>query len=140
MTAAVTRRSTSRIVLMAALVLGTAMGANGLYMLYDPNAWYLAVPGVPRTGPFNPHFVRDIGLIYLLVGAAFGAGAYTKHRTAFWAAATFWLSGHALFHLWEVAVGLCGADAIPRDFPGVTLPALAGLALTAWSARNPKLR
>ncbi|MCC6920085.1 MAG: hypothetical protein IT548_12850 [Alphaproteobacteria bacterium] len=113
------------------------MGGNGLYMLYDPNGWYLAVPGVPRTGPFNQHFIRDIGLIYVLIGAAFAGGAYTAQRTALWAAATLWLAGHALFHLWEVAAGLCGADAIPRDFPGVTVPALLGLALTAWSVRNP---
>lgn len=27
------------------------------------------------------------------------------------------LSGHALFHFWEVAVGICSASALARDFP-----------------------
>ncbi|MEO8115730.1 MAG: hypothetical protein ABI655_15180, partial [Phenylobacterium sp.] len=45
--------------------LGLLLAANGLYMLFAPAPWYGAVPGVPSTGPFNPHFVRDIGAAYL---------------------------------------------------------------------------
>jgi len=54
-------------------------------------------------------------------------------RRALWAAATAWLIAHALFHLWEVAVGICTPSVILRDFPAVTLPALIGVALTAWA-------
>jgi hypothetical protein len=125
----------NRITLALALLLAMLMAANGLAMLGDPQAWYARVPGVTATGAFNQHFIRDIGLIYLLVGACFAAGAIRPvHRVALWLAASLWLAGHALFHFWEVAAGICGADAIPRDFVGVTLPALIGLGLAfhAW--------
>jgi hypothetical protein len=56
-------------------------------------------------------------------------------RVPFWAAGTIWLSGHALFHFWEVAVGICGASALARDFPAVTLPAIIGAGLTLWAIR-----
>lgn len=103
-------------------------------MLWSPEAWYLAVPGVTTTGPFNQHFVRDIGLIFLFVGTAFLVGAFLpRHRVILWATPTLWLSGHALFHFWEVAVGICGPSALARDFPAVSLPALIGAALTYWA-------
>jgi hypothetical protein len=49
--------------LALASLLGAGSVANGLYMLALPTAWYFAVPGVTTTGPFNQHFLRDIGLI-----------------------------------------------------------------------------
>jgi hypothetical protein len=120
-----------------AVLLGVALAVNGIFMLVSPEPWYLAVPGVTSTGPFNQHFVRDIGLIYAFMGAAFLVGAaHPPMRVLLWAAPTVWLAGHALFHLWEVAVGICGPSAIARDFPAVTLPALIGAALTAWAIRQ----
>ena len=122
------------ICIAAAFVLGVAAIANGTFMLIDPERWYLDVPGVTTTGPFNQHFVRDIGLIFLLLGGAFLLGAARPDlRVPFWGAATIWLSGHALFHFWEVAVGICGTSALARDFPAVTLPAIIGLTITIWS-------
>ena len=117
-----------------ALALGVAAVANGLFMLASPEAWYFAVPGVTTTGPFNQHFIRDIGLIFLFIGTAFLVGAATpRHRAVLWAAPTLWLCGHALFHFWEVAVGICAPSAIAQDFPAVTLPALIGTVLTFWA-------
>jgi hypothetical protein len=117
-----------------AAALGVAAGANGLFMLAAPEAWYFAVPGVTTTGPFNQHFIRDIALIFLFVGAAFAMGAaLPRYRVVLWAVPTLWLAGHALFHFWEVAVGICGPSALARDFPAVTLPALIGAALTLWA-------
>lgn len=118
----------------ASVVLGIGAIANGMFMLIDPERWYLEVPGVTTTGPFNKHFVRDIGLIFLLLGGSFLLGAARPHlRVAFWAVPSIWLAGHALFHLWEVAVGICGPSALVRDFPAVTLPAVIGLCITAWA-------
>jgi hypothetical protein len=112
-------------------LLGVALLANGVFMLVSPDTWYLAVPGVTDTGPFNQHFLRDIGLIFLLLGGAFLLGVVRPQlRVLAWAAPTLWLAGHALFHFWEVAVGICSPSVIPRDFPAVTLPALIGAALT----------
>ncbi|MTD94136.1 hypothetical protein GIW81_07265 [Hyphomicrobium sp. xq] len=129
--------------LALAVALGVAALANGVYMLVAPEDWYLAVPGVTTTGPFNQHFVRDIGLIFLLLGSAFLVGVARPHlRVALWGAASLWLTGHALFHFWEVAVGICSASAIPRDFPAVTLPAIVGLSLTLWAiaqSRGPAM-
>jgi uncharacterized protein YjeT (DUF2065 family) len=120
--------------LALAVLLGFALEANGIFMLVAPESWYFAVPGVTTTGPFNQHFLRDIGLIFLFLGTAFLIGvARPNLRTPFWGAASLWLAGHALFHFWEVAVGICSASVIPRDFPAVTLPAIIGLSLTAWA-------
>ncbi|HVJ53953.1 MAG TPA: hypothetical protein VM689_15900 [Aliidongia sp.] len=59
------------------------LSANGLFMLVDPWAWYELVPGVTSTGFFNQHFIRDIGIIQLFLGAAFVLGmapAGASHR------------------------------------------------------------
>lgn len=130
-----------RIVLGIAILLGTGAIANGIFMLISPVNWYFAVPGVTTTGPFNQHFIRDIGLIFLGVGAAFLLGAMRPvYRTVSWGAAATWLSGHALFHFWEVAVGICGPSALLRDFLAVTLPALLAIAITlhAMTNKEPK--
>jgi hypothetical protein len=122
------------ICLTVASALGIAAIANGIFMLVAPENWYFAVPGVTTTGPFNQHFVREIGLIFLFIGGAFLFGvAQPDLRIVFWAAPSLWLAGHALFHFWEVAVGICSASVIPRDFPAVTLPAILGLSITMWA-------
>lgn len=123
--------------LALASALGIGAAVNGLFMLFSPVRWYFAVPGVTTTGPFNPHFVRDIGLIFLLVAIAMLAGvARPAARLPLWSAAAFWLAGHALFHVWEVVVGICGTGALARDFPAVTLPAILTTALALWAWRD----
>ena len=112
---------------------------NGVFMLIAPKRWYYLVPGVKETGSFNQHFIRDIGIIQLFLGAAFGIGmVQPEHRIALWAAATLWLSAHAVFHLWEIAVGICSPSAFLRDFPAVTLPAIIGAVLTLWAIRQTR--
>lgn len=123
--------------LTLAALLGLGAAINGLFMLLSPANWYFAVPGVTTTGPFNQHFVRDIGLIFLLVAIAMLVGvARPASRVSLWSAAALWLSGHALFHFWEVAVGICGSDALARDFRAVTLPAILTTALAVWAWRD----
>ena len=118
---------------------GLFLSANGLFMLIAPAVWYEFVPGVTDTGFFNQHFIRDIGIIQLFLGVAFGIGMIRQElRVVLWAAATLWLIAHAVFHLWEVAVGICSPSVIPRDFPAVTLPAIIGVALTIWAIRNAR--
>lgn len=133
MTAALSHVSPLALVLIA--FNGGFLAANGLFMLIAPEQWYYAVPGVKETGYFNQHFVRDIGIVQIFLGAAFVAGWLRPAlRLELWAVATAWLVAHAVFHFWEVAVGICAPAALVRDFPAVTLPALVGVALTA-SAR-----
>jgi uncharacterized protein YjeT (DUF2065 family) len=101
---------------------------NGLFMIADPKTWYEIVPGVINTGFYNQHFIRDIGIVQLLLGIAFVAGCFRpRERLVLWGAATIWLIAHAIFHLWEVAVGICGPSTLLRDFPAVTLPAIIGV-------------
>jgi hypothetical protein len=133
----------NRAVLAAVLIMvafnGLFLSANGIFMLVAPLTWYELVPGVTDTGFFNQHFVRDIGIIQLFLGVAFIVGLLRpERRIGLWAAATLWLIAHALFHLWEVAVGICAPSVIPRDFPAVTLPALIGIVLTLWAIRRSR--
>jgi hypothetical protein len=117
--------------------MGSAAVANGIFMLVSPAHWYFSVPGVTTTGAFNQHFIRDIGLIFLFVGTAFLLGASKpQYRVVLWAAPTLWLGGHALFHFWEVAVGICAPSDLLRDFPAVTLPAIIGAGLTLWAVHD----
>ena len=128
---------TNRLALGTATLLGSFALVNGLYMLLSPLGWYFAVPGVTTTGPFNQHFLRDIGLIFEFVAGAFLFGvARPQYRVVLWGAASLWLAGHALFHVWEVLVGICGPYALARDFPAVSLPAIIGLILTGWAAAD----
>ncbi|MFS2108325.1 hypothetical protein ACCC88_01445 [Sphingomonas sp. Sphisp140] len=117
-----------------AVLLGVGGLLNGTYMLISPVGWYFAVPGVTTTGPFNQHFIRDIGIIFLFLGAAFLIGTVRPNaRPVLWGGATLWLACHALFHFWEVAAGICGPSVLLRDFPAVTLPALIGAGLTFYA-------
>jgi hypothetical protein len=122
-----------------AVLMGVAGAANGAFMLIAPDGWYVAAPGVTTTGPYNQHFIRDIGLIFLLLSGALLLGvAQTAVRSLLWIATAVWLSGHALFHVWEVAVGICEPAALLRDFPAVTLPALLIWLLSLWSLREDR--
>jgi len=132
-------RAALAVVLLMVAFNGLFLSLNGLFMLIAPLTWYELVPGVTDTGFFNQHFVRDIGIIQLMLGVAFIVGLVKpERRIGLWAAATLWLSAHALFHFWEVAAGICAPSAIPRDFPAVTLPALIGIALTLWAIRRAR--
>jgi hypothetical protein len=118
---------------------GAFLSVNGLFMLINPLAWYELVPGVTDTGFFNQHFIRDIGMIQLFLGVAFAIGMVVpERRVGLWAAAAAWLSAHALFHFWEVAVGICSPSVIPRDFLAVTMPAIFGIVLTLWAVRRSR--
>jgi hypothetical protein len=111
------------------------MGGNGLVMLAAGRWWYGAVAGVPETGPFNPHFVKDIGAAYLVVGAVFAwlaARASPEARGAAIAGAAF-LALHAGIHVAEAAGAPAGLADLARDFPGVILPAL----LAGWAVASP---
>ncbi|WFT86780.1 response regulator [Rhizobium leguminosarum] len=114
-------------------------GWLSIHMLYDPEGWYYFVPGVTDTGFYNQHFIRDIGIIQGFIALAFAIGTFKPdRRIELWAAATLWLIAHACFHMWEVAVGICSASVLLRDFPAVSLPALFGIAGTLWACAQSK--
>lgn len=113
-------------------VLPVLLAANGLFMLAAPGQWYPIVPGVTETGPFNPHFVRDIGAAYLASAAAFGWWA--ARRPGGYAAmvpAAVFLGVHMVVHLLEALTGHHAVSDIGRDFGGVYAPALIAVWI-AW--------
>lgn len=127
-------RATWILILSMVAFNGILMLVNGLFMLIAPLTWYYFVPGVTDTGFFNQHFIRDIGIIQIFISLAYYIGlTHPEYRILLWTAATAWLIAHALFHFWEVAVGICSPSVIPRDFPAVTLPAIIGIVLTWWA-------
>jgi len=115
---------------LAALLAGL-LGGNALFMLARPLAWYDAVPGVTLTGAFNPHFVRDIGMIYVVValGLAWFAWRPKQGWPAVVCAAAF-LVLHAGIHIGDASCSGNVVGDLIRDFPAVFLPAI----LTAWIA------
>ena len=120
-----------------AALMALALGGNGVFMLVAPLSWYDAVPGVPATGPFNPHFVRDVGAAYLVSAVATAWFAWRPRQgwPAMTAAAAF-LTAHAAIHVYDAS---CGANAladIRRDFVGVYLLALIPLLLGVF--RKPE--
>lgn len=112
-------------------ILGSILAANGVLMLMMPHFWYSTTPGVPGTGPFNPHFVRDIGCAYLASGCALVWFAFdVRARAAALAAAAF-LVLHAFVHAWDIAAGRDTLAHIWFELATVFLPAALALWL-AW--------
>jgi uncharacterized membrane protein YhdT len=121
---------------------------NGLAMLVLPQFWYLHTPGAAETGPFNAHFVRDIGIAFVVSGCSLWFSMLQRglENTALaWSAMAF-LTGHALLHLVEMAtMGMTTID-ILRDFALIVLPIVfaviclmnIGTALTS-SRRTPSI-
>jgi hypothetical protein len=111
-------------------LLAVVLGANGLFMLFAGPGWYDAVPGVTATGPFNPHFVRDIGAAYLVAagGLAWFGWRPREGWPALVAAAAF-LTLHAAIHVFDATCGPTPLKDVLRDLVGVYLTALVALAL-----------
>jgi branched-subunit amino acid ABC-type transport system permease component len=106
-------------------VLGVANIANGLMMLAAGTLWYQSVPGAAETGPFNPHFVQDIGAAFLVSGLALAIRAW---RPVYWPAAVAgagFLAAHGLIHLVAIVFGHDHHAAF--DFVAVVLPSALAL-------------
>jgi hypothetical protein len=116
-------------------VLGIGLAINGIMMLAAPAAWYLAVPGVPETGPFNPHFVRDIGAAFLTAGASLLWFAAHPAARAAAQAGTAFLALHAVIHVWDAAAGRSHAHQLLADLPAVFLPPVLAIWIV-WPRRN----
>lgn len=106
---------------------GAVSALNGVFMLAAGRRWYETIPGVVHSGPFNPHFVADIGAAFLTSGAALIAAAWKpKYWPAAIAGAGF-IGLHGVIHLVDVATGR--SHDVVTDVGLVILPA----ALTIWA-------
>ena len=92
--------------------------------------WYGSIPGVPETGAFNPHFVRDIGAAYIVSGAAliWFARDSRARPAAVMAAAFFAL--HAMVHAHDFIMASETLRYAALDVPAIYLWA----ALAIWIA------
>ncbi len=106
------------------LVVGVGMVANALWMLAGPMHWYTDLPAaVPDTGPFNPHFVRDIGCAFLAAGVALIWAFFSpRFRLPLVSVGALFLAAHALLHAYDTLRGALGHDHWLLDLPGVYLP------------------
>lgn len=113
---------------------------NGAWMLLFPQSWYTDLPAdVPHTGPFNAHFVRDLGVAFLVAGVAFAWSARNIDRAyPVHIGLTIFFTGHALIHLVDILTGHLPETHWLIDIPGVFLPALIMLVLSVPRVR-PRL-
>ena len=115
---------------------------NGLIMLFNTDAWFHEmIPGVTNTGPFNPHFVRDVGIAFLVCGIGFfwAATHMAQAREVHWGI-TLFISGHALFHVVEILRGALPASHWRHDLLGVFIPGIILVVLcvpAVWRRANP---
>ena len=113
---------------------------NGGHMLFAPEHWYPSIASVPHTGPFNAHFVRDIGCAYLAAGLGVAIGAW-RVRWLVPAAlpALMFLGLHALVHAWEslFAHSAAAAHADATDFLGVYGPPVL-IVIILFTARTTR--
>ncbi len=107
-------------------VFGVGFLANALWMLAGPMHWYTDLPAaVPDTGPFNPHFVRDIGCAFLTVGVALLWAAFSRRvREPLVAIAALFLVAHGFLHAYDTLRGALGYNHWWLDLPGVYFPAI----------------
>lgn len=99
---------------------------TGIVVFFAPEYFYNTVPGVSMMGPFNLHFIRDVGLAY------FGSGllmltAWRRRDYAFALGGALWPCLHALFHI-QIWI----ARGAPADI--VAFTNLFGIQLPAWTA------
>jgi len=109
-------------------IIGAGTAINGAMMLLAGRHWYDTTPSVADTGPFNPHFVSDVGAAYAIAGLSLLARAW---RPQYWPAAVAgaaFFSAHAIIHL----IGLLGGHSHHAGFEWamVVIPAIASL----WAA------
>jgi hypothetical protein len=90
---------------LIAAVIAALCVLNGSMMLCAGPSWYARVPGASETGPYNPHFIEDIGAAFLVSGLALAARTW---RTPYWPAAVAgaaFLAVHGLIHLAGIVTG-----------------------------------
>ena len=115
---------------------------NGIVMLIWPERWYNLMPGVIGTGPYNQHFVRDIGFAFVAAGIGVWFGV-TNTALRQWSGPmvgmTF-LGGHAIFHVVEMFVHHFDSRAVVRDMILIVVPALIAVVWLVGELRQFRSR
>jgi len=117
-------------ILLSVYFLGTA-----IYILCLPETFYRLTPGLDVMGPFNMHFIRDVGLTFLVSGGAMLWGGAKRNRVALICGAA-WPFLHALYHCviwWHRGFPIDQIWAV--DLTAVILPGFAAMALAVMPKR-----
>jgi hypothetical protein len=88
-----------------AAILAVPTVLNGAMMLLAGPYWYASVPGASESGPYNPHFVQDIGAAFLVAGLALAARAWQPRYWPAAVAGAAFMAAHALLHLVLMVAG-----------------------------------
>ena len=98
------------VLLWFVLVIGLVSVGNALWMLAGPMHWYTDLPAaVPDTGPFNPHFVRDIGCAFLAAGVSLVWAFFSpRFRLPLVSMGALFLAAHAILHAYDTLRGALG--------------------------------
>jgi hypothetical protein len=105
--------------------------ATGVSIFADPHGFYDRTPGLAMMGPYNVHFIRDVGLAFVAAGISAAVGAWRRNRSLAFAG-TVWPFLHALFHIQIWSHRGFPFDAIAGfDFVAVMAPAFLAVML-AW--------
>jgi hypothetical protein len=113
---------------------------NGGWMLVYPESWYSDLPAaVPDTGPYNGHFIRDVGVVFVLIALGFGWCAWHPDRSlpVVIVIALFFV-GHALVHAIDLVSGRLPHSHWKTDAPAVFLPAIILTLITIFLFRQRK--
>ena len=110
------------------VLLGLYYLSLGFILLVAPEYFYTSVPGVSATGPYNAHFLRDVGFAFLTSAGGLLSGSVTFQRPIIILGAA-WPLLHACFHLWMWLAAGMPIDRISGfDWAGVIVPAfIAGV-------------
>ena len=112
---------------------------TGLFIAVAPLGFYETGPGVSDTGPYNMHFLRDVGFAFTVssLGIAYGLVRRLKPLIVF---GTAWLAMHGLFHLtlWLLHSAPVSEGAL-LDLVLVVLPAAVVTYLGATYNQSPQV-
>ena len=110
---------------------------SGLWMIAMPRSWFHAIPGVSGTGPFNGHFVTDVGLAYLVSGGCLAVAAMWPARRDHGLPGAAFLAGHAMYHLIAARHWTNAATALTESV-GIYMPVvLAAAGLLCLRRQSP---
>lgn len=124
-------------------VMGAGALGNGIYMLIAPETWF-GQPGlgVEDTGPMNVHFIRDLGIVYAIVGIGLlWSMANLAQCRVVHIGVTLFMFGHAIEHVFDILTGHLPNSHWYVDAAGVFAPGIVFFVIAlppVWARLNPE--